>query len=103
MALTYDETAKLMQDATFRGRVSVACVNFARYITDEPANTPAHSTRIRWAQQTLQGPEVAVNQVIPTVVTDTAVQDAGLDADGTSAITDEALQGAVETAVNKLL
>jgi hypothetical protein len=98
MALTYEETAALMNDAVFRGRVSIACVNFARYITDEASNTPAHSTRFRWAQQTLQTPESAVVQVIPTVVTDTAVQDAG-----GAAITDQALQGAVETAVNKLL
>ena len=103
MALTYEETAKLMTDAVFRGRVSVACINFARYITDEAPTTPAHSTRIKWAQQTLQVPDVAVNQVIPTVVTDAAVQDAGLDSEGTSAITDPALQSAVETAVNKLL
>jgi hypothetical protein len=97
MALTYEETADLMKDATFRGRVSVACVNFARYITDEASSTPAHSTRYKWAQQTLAVPEAAVNQVIPTVVTDTAVQ-----ADG-AAITDANLQSAVETAVNKLL
>lgn len=98
MAMTYAETADLMKDATFRGRVSIACVNYARYITDEAANTPAHATRARWAQNTLLNPEIAVNQVIPTVVTDTAVQDAG-----GAAITDDALQGAVETAVNKVI
>jgi hypothetical protein len=97
MALTYEETFALMSDAVFRGRVNIACVNFARYITDEAANVPAHSTRVRWAQNTLVNPEVAVNQVIPTVVTDGQVQ-----ADG-AAITDPNLQTAVETAVNKLL
>jgi hypothetical protein len=98
MAMTYQETADLMKDATFRGRVGVGCVNYARYITDEPATTPAHSTRSRWAQQTMLNPDGAVNQVIPTVCTDSAVQDAG-----GAAITDAALQSAVETAVNKLL
>jgi len=97
MAMTYEETAALMKDPVFRDRVGIACVNYARYITDEAASTPAHNTRYRWATQTMQSPEVAVNQVIPTVVTDNAVQDAG------AAITDEALQSAVETAVNKLL
>jgi hypothetical protein len=97
MALTYEETFALMSDTVFRGRVNIACVNFARYITDEAANTPAHSTRVKWAQNTLVNPEVAVNQVIPTVVTDGQVQ-----ADG-AAITDPALQSTVETAVNKLL
>jgi hypothetical protein len=98
MALSYEATAELMKDLTFRGRVSIACVNYARYITDEAATTPAHSTRYRWAQATLISPEGAVGQVIPTVVTDSAVQDAG-----GAAITDPALQNAVETAVNKLL
>lgn len=97
MALSYEESAALMQDATFRGRVKVACINFARYITDEPSSTPAHSTRIKWAQQTLVNPETAVNQVTPTVVMDGQVQTDG------AAITDPNLQTAVETAVNKLL
>lgn len=98
MAMAYQETADLMKDVSFRGRVSVSCVNYARYITDEAASTPAHSTRSRWAQQTLLNPEMAVNQVIPTVCTDSAVQDAG-----GSVIADPALQSAVETAINKLL
>jgi hypothetical protein len=98
MALTYQETADLMKDEVFRGRVGVACVNYARYITDEAPSTAAHNTRYRWATQTMQTPEIAVNQVIPTVVTDSAVQDAG-----GAAITDAALQSTVETAVNKLL
>ena len=98
MALTYEETAALMKDDVFRGRVGVACTNFARYITDEAANVPAHSTRIKWAQNTLLSPEIAVTQVIPTVCTDTAVQEAG-----GAAIADAALQSAVETAVNKLI
>ena len=97
MALTYEESSDLMADPVFRGRVKVACINFARYITDEAATTPAHSTRIRWAQTTLISPETAVNQVTPTVVMDAAAQEAG------SAITDEALQSAVENSVNKLL
>lgn len=97
MALTYEQSAALMKDQTFRDRVSVACINFARYITDEAPNVPAHSTRIKWAQQTLVAPEPTLNQVIPTVVMDGAVQ-----ADGT-AISDANLQTAVETSVNKLL
>lgn len=97
MALSYEDTYQLMQDPVFRGRVNIGCVNYARYITDEPADTPAHSTRVKWAQTTLLAPEGAVNQVIPTVVTDSAVQTDG------AAITDAALQSAVETAVNKLL
>jgi len=98
MAMTYQETFELTKNETFRGRVSTACVHYANFITDEAPTTPAHSTRYRWAQQTLVGPEASVNRVIATVCNDTAVQDAP-----GNAITDPALQTAVETSVNKLL
>ena len=95
--LTYEETNSLTKDAVFRGRTAVACTHYAVFITDEPASTPAHSTRYKWAQNTLGNVDFAVNMVITTVCNDAAVQ-----ADG-AAITDAALQGSVETAVNKLL
>lgn len=95
--MTYEESAALMNDTGFRGRVKVACLKFATYIMDETASTPAHSTRIKWAQQTTANPDAAAATITPTVVMDNQVQ-----ADG-AAITDEALQTAVETSVNKLL
>lgn len=97
MALTYQELFALRGDADFRGRTSVACVKFAEYITGEASNTPAHSTRYKWAQTTLVQPEVAVNQVIATVTNDPAVVEQG------ATITDAALQSVVENSVNKLL
>lgn len=98
MAMTYEETFELTKDAAFRGRVSTALVHYANFITDEAASTPAHSTRIKWAQQTLVGPEASVIRVIATVCNDAAVQEAP-----GAAITDAALQTAVETSVNKLI
>jgi len=95
--MTYEESAALMKDAAFRDRIGIACLTYARYITDEAPTTAAHSTRIRWAQQTLVSPDVAVQQVTPTVVMDGAVQQDG------AAISDANLQVAVETSVNKLL
>jgi hypothetical protein len=95
--LTYEQTYALTKDAIFRGRVAVGCTHYAVFITDEPANTPAHSTRYKWAQNTLGNVDSAVNMVITTVCNDTAVQTDG------AAITDAALQSTVETAVNKLL
>jgi hypothetical protein len=97
MSLTYEETYDLSKDAVFRGRVAVASTHYAVFITDEPANTPAHSTRYKWAQSTLANVEGAVAMVITTVCNDAAVQTDG------AAITDAALQSTVETAVNKLL
>jgi len=97
MALTYEQSSDLMGDMIFRGRVKVACLKYAGFIVLEAPSTPAHSTRIKWAQMTMTSPEAAAAQVTPTVALDPAVQ-----ADG-AAITDVALQSAVENAVNKML
>ena len=97
MALTYEESAALIDNMVFRSRTKIACLHYATYITDEPANTPAHSTRIKWAQQTLIAPDVAVMNIMPTLVMDDQVQLDGV------AITDAALQLATERSINKLL
>lgn len=95
--MTYEETFALTKDLAFRGRVSVACTKFASYIADEQPNVPAHPTRYKWSMTTLINPEGATAQVIPTVVWDASVQASG------AAVTDAELQGAVETAVQKLI
>lgn len=97
MAQTYEYSATLMRDVVFIGRVKVACLKYASYIMDEASSTPAHSTRIRWAQQTTVNPDTVAGNITPTVVMDTAVQESG------AAITDGDLQVAVETSVNKTL
>lgn len=97
MALTYDESAALMNDAAFRGRIKVACLHFADYIFGEDNTVPAHNTRLRWAQNTFLNPDASAAAVTPPVVMDPSVQDAG------SAIEDAALQSAVETTLNKML
>ena len=97
MELSYDQSSTLMGDPTFRGRVKVACLKFANAILDEPTATPAHNTRLRWATSAVQNPDGTAAQTTPTVVMDAAVQSAG------SEITDEALQGAVETVLQKLM
>ena len=95
--MTYDESAALMKDAAFIGRVKVSCLKFATYIADEASNTPAHNTRFKWAQYTMTNPDATAQQVTPPTVMDAAVQAAG------SAIEDTALQSAVENTVNKML
>jgi hypothetical protein len=95
--LTYAESSDLMNDAAFRGRVKVACLHFANYIFGEANTVPAHNTRLKWAQKTVEMPDTVTTEVTPPTVMDDAVQAAG------AAITDTALQGSVETTVNKLL
>lgn len=95
--MTYEESSALMSDNAFRGRVKVAALKYADSIMNEANTVPAHNTRLRWAVNTDQQPDVVAMQLQPPVVMDPAVQAAGAD------ITDEALQGSVETIVNKLL
>jgi hypothetical protein len=95
--MTYSESALLMQDVEFRGRVGVAVLKFADSIMIEATSVPAHNTRMRWAQNAMQNPAMVAAQIQPPVVMDPAVQQDG------SAVTDAALQGAVEAVVNKLL
>jgi hypothetical protein len=86
-----------MSDVIFRGRVKAACLKFADYIFNEAITVPAHNTRLRWARETFDNPEQIAFKIQPPTVMDAAVQTAG------AAITDAALQSAVEGVVNKML
>ena len=97
MALTYEESAALMLDMEFRGRIKVACLKYADSIIGEATNIPAHNSRYKWAQSTMQSPDMAAASVQPPTVMDAQVQTDG------AAITDSALQGSVEAVVNKML
>jgi hypothetical protein len=95
--MTYEESAALMTDPAFRGRVKVSCLKYADSILGESESIPAHNTRLKWAQQAFQQPDMTAAQIQPAVVMDAAVQTDGKD------ITDVALQGSVEAVVNKML
>lgn len=97
MALTYTDSAALMSDMAFRGRVKVACMKFADSVMNEASNVPSHNARLRWAQSCYQQPDMIAGQVQPPTVMDPAVQAAG------STIDDAALQAAVEGVINDLL
>lgn len=95
--MTYEESAELMTNPAFRGRVKVSCIKYADSILIEGDAVPAHNTRERWAMSVMQSPDMIAAQIQPPTVMDPAVQAAG------AAIEDIALQGAVEAIVNKLL
>lgn|SRR5262245_13499614 len=97
MALTLEESGQLMEDAAFRKRIKPCCVKYADYILNEAPTVPAHNARVRWANNAFANPEQVAFQVQPPTVMDAAVQSAG------AAITDAALQAAVEGVVNKML
>ena len=97
MALTYDQSAALMNDMSFRGRVKVALLKYADTIFLEPNTVAAHNTRVKWASTTEQQPDQVAATYTPPVVMDPAVQTDG------STISDAALQGSVQAVVDRLL
>lgn len=101
--MTYEESAALMSDIPFRGRVKVAGLKYATYIQNEDVATAAHSARYRWAQQMATQPDLSAQTIQPMVVMDDGVQTAGVDNTGKSNVTDAALQTAVEAVVNKFI
>ena len=95
MALTQEQSAALMQDSAFRGRIKVCCLKYANTIPLEPApHTRGYTSALRWTQQCIMNPDQTAQTVQSSAVMDPAVQDAG------SQIGDVALQGAVESVVN---
>src|SRR5262245_26514055 len=101
--MTYDESAALMVETKFRGRIKVSCMKYANYIQGEDPNTQGHSARYRWANETVKLPDQMAIGLQPAVVMDPAVQAAGVDANGQSLIADAALQSAVEGVINKIV
>lgn len=97
MALSYTESAALMTDQAFRGRVKVSCLNYANYISNEGNEVPAHNVRLKWAANCLLNPDMVAMQVQPPTVIDPAVQAQG------ASISDTALQSAVEDVINKIM
>jgi hypothetical protein len=97
MALSYDDSATLMRDPSFVNRIKVACLKYADYITNEGPGVTAHWSRLRWAQSVVQAPDAVALNLAPIVVMDGSVQQDG------AAITDAALQSALEGAVNKTM
>jgi len=101
MAQDYNGLANLMTDTSFRGRVKVACLHYAGYITGEPTTTAAHNTRLKWAANTLTNPDFAATQIAPIVVDDPAIT--GSSTPDASDVPDSAIQSATEAAINKIL
>ena len=95
--MTYSESAALMIDMDFRGRVKTAMLHFAGYVMGEDPGTTAHNSRYKFAQLCFQQPDMQASNLQPVVVMDANVQSAG------SAIDDNTLQTAVEAAIGKII
>ena len=95
--MTYEESATLMNDAAFRGRIKVAALKAATFYQSEDAATPGHNSRYNWAQRCFQAPDSVATQLQPPVVMDTGVQTEGAE------ISDAALQASVEATIGKII
>jgi hypothetical protein len=93
--MTLLESSKLMDDPVLRNRIKAAALKYADVILNRPVETPGINGQRTWAKNCQQMPDTIAQSLQPVVVEDSAVQDAG------TLVTDEALQAAVETAVNK--
>lgn len=95
--MTYEESAALMTDVPFWGKVKVSCMKYATYINNEPPSTEGHSARYRWAQMAMRDPDSTARQMQASVVMDPSIQAEG------AASSDAAIQSATEAVVNRFL
>jgi hypothetical protein len=93
--MTYTESAALMNDVELRNRIKVAALKYADALLNQPLTTEAINTKRNWATNCERQPDQVAMTLQPSVVMDSAVQDAG------AGVSDVALQGAVETTVNR--
>jgi hypothetical protein len=103
MPMTSDQTAALMQDPNFRGRVQVACVRYSDSIKTANSNAIGHVGLERWADAVYAAPMQIAMQVQPFVATDPTIQETGVDENGISLASDAQVQGATEATVNKTI
>lgn len=95
MAMTYEESAALMRDNTFQGRVKVAAITYAQYLSLQPANS---GSKARWIQNTMSAPDMAAQQLTPGTVMNPNVQQAG-----GATVTDVDLQAAVQAVADVMM
>jgi hypothetical protein len=93
--MTDEESAALMTDIPFRNRVKVSALKYADVLLNRPTDTPGVNGQRSTAKTIQQNPDQYAMQIQPTVVMDPSVQSAG------AAVTDPALQIAVETVINR--
>ena len=96
MAMTYEESAALMQDMAFRGRVKVAALNYAQYLSLQVATASSNATMM-WVQQTFRSPDAMAQTLTPPTVMNPNVQAAGTD------VSDDALLAAVQSVANMMM
>ena len=78
MALSLADSAILMMDSTFRGRVKVAALKYAQYLQLQPSLSNSKSN---WIRSTISSPDQTAATLTPAVVMNPNVQGPGADVD----------------------
>jgi hypothetical protein len=97
MALDSTQSAALMRDTVFQGRIKFFATKYADFVSLEAPTTERHTAAIRWVQRMYAQPDLVAGELQPLVVADPAVQAAGAE------ITDAALGPAVEAAIKRTI
>ena len=101
MPLTQKQSSSLMNDIELHGRIKVCAMKYSDTITIQDVAVATHTALVKWAFGCGQQPDKTATDLQPFVVGDPAVQNAEIDENGHSMVSDDALQGAVEATVRK--
>lgn len=94
---SYGQIATFKNSSDAMDRVTVAVVNYARYILGEDPGTANHTLRSRWAKEAFQNPVGVASGLLMAVATDGTIQGA------LPTPTDAQIQSATEFAINTIL
>lgn len=74
MAMSQTDTANLINDPIFRGRVKVAALQYAQYLQLQPS---LNASKANWIQRTMTQPDQIAQTLVAAVVISPNVQNAG--------------------------
>lgn len=92
----YPELLALLDNSTVFGKVRVAVWVAADLVRAESDATPLHAERLQWAKVALSNPDAMARSMMPIVLAQNKIATAAQIASAT----DEAVQAAVNAAVN---
>lgn len=103
MALTDNESAALMINTSFQGRVKVCALRYAQALMAQ-TSPPATGAEYRWANQVMNNPQMFAGTLASPTVLDPGIQGAGIDTtSGDSTADDATVYAAVQAVANRLM
>jgi|SRR5581483_9882275 len=97
---TYVNLSVLLSDSVFLNRVTMAIVNYAKYILGENASTPFHTARMEWAKQAVLNPQLYTPQLRYLVAVDPQFSNQSTVPIDPNSINDTQMDAVVQTAID---